>query len=228
VDSFLEAVAAAELIDELGDAAHCGEGRDAKYLRIAEVEHALVLIFRQQRIEHSAGLRSIFGEGVALSDIVGPLASCERRAVEGDVTDEIERVEVLAQLLGDGIKRQPSLASSSIIACFRSVPFQRLRKSSRLAKRRFSAALVKSRKDFGDQLTVLVEIFDTLRDNESADAIHIDFAPALAARRYGDVRGLAIDNDLAIAGGGWDRLLAVAGRRHVVGRCVIGSSAPGS
>ena len=45
-----------------------------------------------------------------------------------------------------GSSGRPSSSSSSMIACLRSAAFQRLRKSSRLAKRFFSAFLVKSRR----------------------------------------------------------------------------------
>ena len=77
-----------------------------------------------------------------------------------------------------GSSGRPSASSSSTMACLRSAAFQRFRKSSRLAKRFFSAFLVKSRKALGDELAVLVEIFHPLGDDRGADAIDIDFPPA--------------------------------------------------
>ena len=49
---------------------------------------------------------AVFGEHVALLDVLGPLAAGERLLVEGDVADQIEGIEVLAEFLGDGIERQ--------------------------------------------------------------------------------------------------------------------------
>ncbi len=74
--------------------------------RIVEIDHALVLILGQQRIEHGAGLGTVFREHVALLHVLGALAAGERLLVEGDMADEVEGVEVLAQFLGDGIERQ--------------------------------------------------------------------------------------------------------------------------
>ena len=64
------------------------------------------LIFGEQRIEHGAGLAAVFGEHVALLDVLGPLAARQRWAIEGHMADEIEGIEVLAKFLGDGIERQ--------------------------------------------------------------------------------------------------------------------------
>ena len=62
--------------------------------------------FCEQRFEHGAGLRAVLGEHVALADVLGPLAPGERRLVEGDMADEVEGVEVLADLLGQRIEQQ--------------------------------------------------------------------------------------------------------------------------
>ena len=56
------------------------EGRDPQHVGVVEIEHALVGIFGEQRIEHGAGLRPVFREHVALLDILGPLAAGERLA----------------------------------------------------------------------------------------------------------------------------------------------------
>ena len=74
-----------------------GEGRDLQHVGVVEVEHALVVVLREQRVEHGAGLRAVFREHVALLHVLGALAPGERLAVEGDVADEVEGVEVLAR-----------------------------------------------------------------------------------------------------------------------------------
>ena len=60
----------------------------------------------EQRAEHGAGLTSVFREHVPLLDVLGPFAASQRLGVEGDVTDDVEGVEILAQLLDDHGKRQ--------------------------------------------------------------------------------------------------------------------------
>ena len=50
---------------------------------------------------------AVLGEHVALADVVGPLAAGERRLVEGDVADQVEGVEVLADFLGERFEQQP-------------------------------------------------------------------------------------------------------------------------
>ena len=97
-----------------------------------------------------------------------------------------------------GSSGRPSASSSSTIACLRLAAFQRFRKSSRLAKRFFSAFLVKSRRDFCHELAVLVEIFHAFGDNGGADAIDIDLALRPTARRQGQAR--LIDDGLVRAG----------------------------
>ena len=57
VDGLLEALPVAERLDELHGAAHRGEGRDLQHVGVVEIEHALVGVLGEQRIEHGAGLR---------------------------------------------------------------------------------------------------------------------------------------------------------------------------
>jgi hypothetical protein len=81
-------------------AAHRAEGRDLEHIRIVEIEHAFVLIFGEERIEHGAGLRPVFCEHVALFHVVGPLAAGQRLAVKGDMADQVEGIKVLAKFFG--------------------------------------------------------------------------------------------------------------------------------
>ncbi len=46
---------------------------------------------------------------VALADLVGPFPAGERRLAEGDVADQVEGVEVLADLVGQGLPEHPLL-----------------------------------------------------------------------------------------------------------------------
>ena len=66
-----------------------------------------VLILLRAGFEHGAGLRAVLGEDVALADVLRAFASGERRLVEGDVADEIEGVEVLADFVGQRFEQQP-------------------------------------------------------------------------------------------------------------------------
>ncbi len=92
VDGLLKALLAAERLDELHDAAHRGEGRHLQHVGVVEIEHALVAILLQQRVEHGAGLRPILGEHVALLDVArrargGSAASGRRRRGRSDRRD---------------------------------------------------------------------------------------------------------------------------------------------
>ena len=69
-----------ELLDELKGRSHRIKRRDLQNARVPKIDDALVLVFLQQRFEHGAGLRTIFGENIALADIVCALAARERPA----------------------------------------------------------------------------------------------------------------------------------------------------
>ena len=62
--------------------------------------------------------------------------------MNADILSQCSRIERTEQRW-----RHSTASSSRSIACLRSAAFQRFRKSSRLANRFFSAALVKSRRD---------------------------------------------------------------------------------
>ena len=69
-----------------------------------------------------------------------------------------------------------------MMACLRSAAFQRLRKSSRLAKRFFSACLGEVPQALGDELAVLVEVLHALGDDGGPYPIHIDLSRRLSSR----------------------------------------------
>ena len=98
--------ARSELLDELEGRSHRIERRDLQNPRVAKIDDALILVFLQQCFKHGAGLGAVFGENIALADIVCTLAARERWLVECHVADEVEGVEVLADFFGQRVKGQ--------------------------------------------------------------------------------------------------------------------------
>jgi len=95
-----EVRASTEFLNELHGRSHRIKGRDLQDARVAKIDDALVLVFLQQGFKDSACLRAVLGEYIAFSDIVRPLATRQCRTVEYHMADEIERVEVFADLIG--------------------------------------------------------------------------------------------------------------------------------
>ena len=153
--------------DQLDRRAHLAERRDLKDLGVVEIENAFVLVFRQQRIKHGAGLRAVFGEDVALADIVGALAARQRRAVEGDVADQVEGIEVLADLLCERIERQAlvlQLLDDRLLA-FGCLPApQEVVEAGEALLQRLLREVPQA---LGDELAVLIEILDALGDDRT-------------------------------------------------------------
>ena len=106
MDGVFEAPPIAERLDKLDDAAHRIERRDLQHIGVVEIEHALVGILGKQRIEHGAGLGAIFRENVALPDAFGAFPTGKRLSVERDMADQVERIQVLAQLFRDRVEGQ--------------------------------------------------------------------------------------------------------------------------
>lgn len=194
------------------DAAHRGEGRDLQHIGIVEIEHALVAILVQQRIEHGAGLRPVFGEHVTLLDVLGPLTAGKRLPIKGDVADQIERVEVLAEFIGDGIERQAlglQFLDNRLLALGGfPAPEEIVEAGKTLFQRRPGEVA----QGFGDELAVLVEIFDALGQDAGADAIDVDLADRVTGRQC---QARLIDHRFVVAGFRRDRVVAV---QRVVGR----------
>ena len=133
VDGLLEALPVTKRLDELQGGAHRGEGRDLQHIGIVEIEHTLVGIFGEQRVEHSACLPAIFRKYVALLDVLRALAPGQRLFVEGNVADEIKGIEVLAQFLDDWIERQPlgfEFLDDRLLALGRFPPFEEIGRAS--------------------------------------------------------------------------------------------------
>jgi hypothetical protein len=50
----------------------------------------------QQCFKHGAGLGAVFREDIPLADVIGALAARQRGLVEGDMADEVKRVQILS------------------------------------------------------------------------------------------------------------------------------------
>ena len=211
----LETGLPAEGADQFNRCAEPVEWRDPENVGVVEIEHAVVGILVEQRIEHGASLTSIFREHVPLFNILGPLTAGQWFGVEGDVTDEIEGVEILTQLSGRSQPAAgPSDSISSMIACLRSAAFQLVQE---VVKAREAPAQGLSREiaqRLGHQLAVPVEVGHPLGHDGHLDAVNIDLLPWPRPRW----RIPSIDNDLAVVGSvrvsrrrigwrRWDRLL---------------------
>ena len=158
--------AAAELTDELDGGAHGGEGGDLQDAQVVKVGDAFVLVFLEQGLEHGAGLGAVFGEDVALADVVGALAPGERRLIEGDVADEVKGIEVFTDLLGQRTSRtRPSSSRSSMMACLRSVARHSSEEVVEVANRLLEGLAGEVAQGLGDELAVFIEVFDALGDD---------------------------------------------------------------
>ena len=192
------------------------KGGIRQHVGVVEIEHALVGIFGEQRIEHGARLPAIFREHVALPDVLGALAPGQRLPVEGDVADEVERIEVLAQFLGDRIERQAlgfQFLDDRLLALRRLPALEEVVEAGEALLQRLLGEVAQG---LGDELAVLVEIFDALGDDGGADAIDIDLLLRPAARRQRKA-GL-IDDRFVGAGRLGQRSALLVGRQRVVGR----------
>ncbi len=95
-----------EFLDELHGRSHRIKRRDLQNPRVAQIDNTLILVFLQERFKHGAGGRAIFREDIASADIVRALAARQCGLVEGHMADKVKRVEVLADFLGQRVKRQ--------------------------------------------------------------------------------------------------------------------------
>ena len=98
------------------------------------------------------------------------------------MADEVERVEVLAHFLGERFERQPLGASSSMMACLRSArsSAQEVVETGEALPQGLLGEVAQA---LGDELAVLVEVFDALGDD--ADRRRRRRRSFAAARRAG-------------------------------------------
>ncbi len=130
----------------------------------------------QQGFKHGAGLRAVFGEDIALADIVCALAARERRLVESDMADEVEGVEVLADFLGQRVKGQAFVFEFFDDGLLALGGFPALEEIIEAGEALLQRLLGEVPQAFGDELAVFVEIFHALGDDGGPYPIDIDLA----------------------------------------------------
>src|SRR5690606_23750831 len=99
----------AEAADELDRGAELGERTHPEDLDALDGLDPLVGVLVEERFEDRPGLLAVAGKVVALPDSLRALATGERRAVEGDVADEVEGVVVPANFLGQRVEEHALL-----------------------------------------------------------------------------------------------------------------------
>ena len=108
VDSVFKAGSGTEFLDELERCSHRVEWGDFQNFDVIETgDNAFVLILGEQSFKHGTGLRAVFGEDIALFDVVGAFAAGQRRLVEGNVANQVEGIEVFADLFQQRLQKQP-------------------------------------------------------------------------------------------------------------------------
>lgn len=111
-----------------------------------------------------------------LRDVLGPLSAGQRLLVKGDVADQIEGIEVLTEFIGDGVQRQAlgfQFLNDRLLALGRLPALEEIVEAGE--------ALLQCRprevaQGLGDELAVLVEIFDALGEDAGANAVDINLA----------------------------------------------------
>jgi hypothetical protein len=106
MDRLLEAGLGTERRDQFDRGAHPIDRWDLEDTRITEVDEAVVLVLLQKGVEHRLGLLAVLAKDVPLPNIVGPLVARQGRPPVGDVADQVERVEVGIDLLGQRVEPQ--------------------------------------------------------------------------------------------------------------------------
>ena len=171
---------------------------DLQNVDVVEIEHSLVGVLVEQRVEHGAGLTRVSVEHVPLLDAVGSLAAGQRLGVKGDVTDEIKGVQILAQLLDDHSQREPfgrHLVDDRLLAFLAVPPIQEVVQAGETPAQRPPREVTER---LGDELALSVEVLHPFGDNGGLDAINIDLLPWPGRWWPGWIP--AINDDLALAG----------------------------
>ena len=219
VNGPFEPCSIAEGIDQLHDAAHRAERGDPQDRGVVEIQHPFVGVLGEEGIEYGAGLAAVLGEDVMLLDRFGTLAPRQRFFVEGDVADQVERVEVFAQFLGDRVERQPFGFELFDDRLFARRPFPVLQEIVEAREAAFQRVFGVIAKALGDQLAMFVEVFDPLGDDLNIDAIDIDLFDR--AGRAAGIAGAEVigagEERFVGAGGRGERVVIVVGRGDVVG-----------
>ena len=128
-------------------------------------------------------------KAVALADVLGAFFSRERRTIEGDVANEIERVEFFADLLGQGVEQDSVLFEFLDDRLFlfglRPAREKRIERSEFFAHRLSCVGF----EGFGDEFSILTVILDALGYDPYGHVIHDVFDPPVTCVRVDhDVR----------------------------------------
>jgi len=73
------------------------------------VKYPATLIYNSYRpsvsVQRRAGLIAVACEVVPLANVFGPFPACEQQLIEGNVADQVERIEVLADFIRERVKQ---------------------------------------------------------------------------------------------------------------------------
>lgn len=116
----------------------------------------------EQGIEDGPGLFTVSGENIPLADVVGPLAPGEGRLVKGDIADQVEGIEIPANLLGQGLEKEAFLFQFfndySLTLDAMPTSEELIETGEALAERLFGIVA----EALGDEPAVFIEVFDAL------------------------------------------------------------------
>ena len=185
---------ATEQVDDLDRRAECGERVHLQDFQRLDARDAGVGVFLQQGIEDGAGLVAVLGEDVALLDLLSPLAAREGRAVESDVADEVESVEVATHLLGEFLE-EDALGGEFLknrLLLLGVVPDGEEVVERGIGLPDGLAGVVAKR--LGDQPAVAVEVLDALGGDADLDVVDVVFRGARAGRITPAARWVADDD----------------------------------
>jgi hypothetical protein len=93
------------------------------------------------------------------------------------MADEIEGIEVLAQLLDDGLERQAfgfQFLDDGLLSLCRFPALQEIIEAGEALPQGLLGEVLQA---LGDQLAVLVQVLDPLGDDRGADAVDVDLLP---------------------------------------------------
>jgi len=79
---------APEFLDDLRHRAELVERLEFEHFHALDLGNACVGVLVEQQLQHLAGGAAVFGEVVALLDLLGPLPAGEWLLAEGDVANE--------------------------------------------------------------------------------------------------------------------------------------------
>ena len=136
-------------------------------------------VFVEQGGEDAAGGVAVLGVDVALLDVAGAFAAWDGRLIEGDVADEIEGVEILADLVLELVEQDALIEQFGDDGVFAvgGVPvLQEVVEGLVDGEDVFAADLFKG---LGDEVAVGVDVLDVLGEDVGGLAVDVEFAALL-------------------------------------------------